>query len=130
MLQLQEIYETEITGYTSDGRGVARIDGCGWRQTSYVKLHFDEHEAFTSLYFLKAGRTVEQIKAAAQLLLHDAKYGHILRIKGFIPDGGGWVELNAARDTMTVQKIAQGQEVLIVIGEGLEKEAIERVIKG
>ena len=28
MLQLQEIYETEITGYTSDGRGVARIDGC------------------------------------------------------------------------------------------------------
>lgn len=97
---------------------------------SYVKLHFDEHEAFTSLYFLKAGRTVEQIKAAAQLLLHDAKYGHILRIKGFIPDGGGWVELNAARDTMTVQKIAQGQEVLIVIGEGLEKEAIERVIKG
>lgn len=108
----------------------ARIDGCGWRQTSYVKLHFDEHEAFTSLYFLKAGRTVEQIKAAAQLLLHDAKYGHILRIKGFIPDGDGWVELNAARDTMTVQKIAQGQEVLIVIGEGLEKEAIERVIKG
>ncbi|WP_419048303.1 GTP-binding protein [Gemmiger sp.] len=108
----------------------ARIDGCGWRQTSYVKLHFDEHEAFTSLYFLKAGRTVEQIKAATQLLLHDAKYGHILRIKGFIPDGGGWVELNAARDTMTVQKIAQGQEVLIVIGEGLEKEAIERVIKG
>uniref|UniRef100_UPI0040251116 hypothetical protein n=1 Tax=Gemmiger sp. TaxID=2049027 RepID=UPI0040251116 len=51
-------------------------------------------------------------------------------MKGFIPDGGGWVELNAARDTMTVQKIAQGQEVLIVIGEGLEKEAIERVIKG
>ena len=28
MLQLQGIYETEITGYTSDGHGVARIDGC------------------------------------------------------------------------------------------------------
>ena len=108
----------------------ARIDGCGWRQTSYVKLHFDEHEAFTSLYFLEAGRTVAQVEAAAQTLLHDTKYGHVLRIKGFIPDGGSWVELNAARDTMTVQPIPNGQEVLIVIGEGLDKAAIEAVVKG
>lgn len=28
MLNLQTIYETEITGYTSDGRGVAHIEGC------------------------------------------------------------------------------------------------------
>ena len=108
----------------------ARIDGCGWRQTSYVKLHFDEHEAFTSLYFLEAGRSVDQLKTAAQTLLHDAQYGHILRIKGFVPDGGGWVELNAARDTMTVRPIPNGQEVLIVIGEGLQKDAIEKVIQG
>lgn len=108
----------------------ARIDGCGWRQTSYVKLHFNEHEAFTSLYFLEAGRSVDQLKTAAQTLLHSAQYGHILRIKGFVPDGGGWVELNAARDTMTVQPIPNGQEVLIVIGEGLQKDAIEKVIQG
>ena len=108
----------------------ARIDGCGWRQTSYVKLHFNEHEAFTSLYFLEAGRSVDQLKTAAQMLLHSAQYGHILRIKGFVPDGGGWVELNAARDTMTVRPIPNGQEVLIVIGEGLQKDAIEKVIQG
>ena len=108
----------------------ARIDGCGWRQTSYVKLHFNEHEAFTSLYFLEAGRSVDQLKTAAQTLLHSAQYGHILRIKGFVPDGGGWVELNAARDTMTVRPIPNGQEVLIVIGEGLQKDAIEKVIQG
>ena len=108
----------------------ARIDGCGWRQTSYVKLHFNEHEVFTSLYFLEAGRSVDQLKTAAQTLLHSAQYGHILRIKGFVPDGGGWVELNAARDTMTVRPIPNGQEVLIVIGEGLQKDAIEKVIQG
>ena len=75
-----------------------RIDRCGWQQTSYVKLHFDEHEAFTSLYFLELGRTAEQLQQAAHTLLHDAGYGHILRIKGFIPDRGGWLELNAAAD--------------------------------
>ena len=108
----------------------ARVDHCGWRQTSYVKLHFDEHEAFTSLYFLEAGRSVAQVRQAAQTLLHDAKYGHVLRVKGFIPDGGGWVELNAARDAMTVQPIPSGQEVLIVIGEGLDKAAIEAAVRG
>ena len=77
------------------------------------------HKAFTSLYFLEAGRSVAQVRQAAQTLLHDAKYGHVLRVKGFIPDGGGWVELNAARDAITVQPIPSGQEVLIVIGEGL-----------
>ena len=107
----------------------ARLDHCGWQQTSYVKLHFDEHEAFTSLYFLEIGRTVEQLRAAAQTLLHDARYGHVLRIKGFIPADGGWVELNAARDAITVQPIPNGQEVLIVIGEGLDKAAIEAVVK-
>lgn len=107
----------------------ARIDRCGWQQASYVKLHFDEHEAFTSLYFLEVGRTVEQLKAAAQTLLHDAQYGHVLRVKGFIPENGGWAELNAARDAMTVQPIPNGQEVLIVIGEGLNRPAIEAVVK-
>ena len=108
----------------------ARVDRCGWRQTSYVKLHFDEHKAFTSLYFLEAGRSVAQVRQAAQTLLHDAKYGHVLRVKGFIPDGGGWVELNAARDAITVQPIPSGQEVLIVIGEGLDKAAIETAVRG
>ncbi len=74
-----------------------RIDRGGWQQTSYVKLHFDEHEAFTSLYFLELGRTAEQLQRAARTLLQGAGYGHILRIKGFIPENGGWLELNAAR---------------------------------
>ena len=61
--------------------------------------------------------------------MQGAGYGHILRIKGFIPDRGGWLELNAAREAMTLQPIPNGQEVLIVIGEGLDKAAIEAVVK-
>ena len=109
---------------------LAAIAACGCRQASCEKLHFDEHKAFTSLYFLEAGRSVAQVRQAAQTLLHDAKYGHVLRVKGFIPDGGGWVELNAARDAITVQPIPSGQEVLIVIGEGLDKAAIETAVMG
>lgn len=41
-----------------------------------------------------------------------------------------WVELNATADGLTANAIPKGQEVLIVIGEGLEKERIEVRLKG
>lgn len=37
----------------------------------------------------------------------------------------GWLELNASRDAMTLKPIAKAQEVIIVIGEQLNRAAIE-----
>ena len=103
----------------------ARVDCCGWRQTSYVKLHFDEHKAFTSLYFMELHLTLPQLQDAARALFADPACGHILRIKGFLQTVDGWCELNATRDTMHVEAIPDGQEVLIIIGEELDRLAIE-----
>lgn len=54
-----------------------------------------------------------------------AACGRIMRIKGFTSDGNGWLELNASRDAMTLKPIAKAQEVIIVIGEQLNRAAIE-----
>ena len=62
-------------------------------------------------------------------LFTDPACGHVLRVKGFVRDAGGWVELNATADGLTAAGIPNGQEVLIVIGEGLEKEKIEETLK-
>ena len=40
------------------------------------------------------------------------------------------MELNATADGLTANAIPKGQEVLIVIGEGLKKERIEVRLKG
>ena len=40
------------------------------------------------------------------------------------------MELNATADGLTANAIPKGQEVPIVIGEGLEKERIEVRLKG
>ena len=48
-----------------------------------------------------------------------------MRSKGFTSDGNGWLELNASRDAMTLKPIAKAQEVIIVIGEQLNRAAIE-----
>ena len=101
-----------------------RLDSCGHRQASYVKLHFDEHEAFTSLYFMELPLTLPTLQAAAQQIFADPACGHILRIKGFLREDDGWKELNATRDTLHVETIPDGQEVVIVIGEGVNRDVV------
>ena len=109
----------------------AALDCCGYRQASCEKLHFDEHAAFTSLCFLELHLTPEQLQAAAQRLFAAPECGRVLRVKGFAPaPAGGWLELNATAAGCTLAPIPQGQEVVIVIGEALDKAAIEANLKG
>ena len=54
----------------------------------------------------------------------------MLRVKGFAPTRDGWLELNATAAGCTLAPIPQGQEVVIVIGEALDKAAIEANLKG
>ena len=103
-----------------------RLDSCGHRQASYVKLHFDEHEAFTSLYFMELPLTLPALQTAVQQIFADPACGHILRIKGFLRTEDGWREMNATRDTLHVEAVPDGQEVVIVIGEGVNRACVER----
>ena len=107
----------------------AAIDQCGYRQASCEKLHFDEHKAFGSAYFLELSLPREQLERNIPTLFPDASCGHVLRVKGFVQDASGWVELNATADGLTAVSIPNGQEVLIVIGEGLDKGRIEEVLR-
>ena len=127
----------EIEILTKDWAQLTEADlvalaSCGYRQASCEKLHFDEHEAFSSLCFLEQHLTLQQLQAAADRLFADAACGHVLRVKGFAPDPQGttgWLELNATAAGKTLAPIPQGQDVLIVIGEGLDKTAIEARLK-
>lgn len=55
-----------------------------------------------------------------------AKY---LESKALYPENDQWMELNATKDQITTEIIAKGQEIIIVIGESLNKEKIEEYIK-
>ena len=110
---------------------LAALAACGYRQASCEKLHFDQHAAFTSLCFLELHLTPQQLQTAAQRLFNAPECGQVLRVKGFAPaPAGGWLELNATAAGCTLAPIPQGQEVVIVIGEALDKAAIEANLKG
>ena len=69
--------------------------------------------------------TESALRAAVPQLFADPACGHILRLKGFVPSADGWLEINATPAGMTAQRVPQGQQVLIVIGQGLDKAKIE-----
>ena len=102
-----------------------KILNSGYRTESYRKPEFDEKRGFQSLYYMNLKMSEEEVKAAVKAALEDKKCGSVFRIKGFMQTGENqWIELNATRNETIIHPIREGQEVLIVIGERLEEEAL------
>ncbi len=105
----------------------ARIMDSGYLPESYVKRHEALDGAYRSLYFLNRSLTAGEAKEKAQRLLNDPDCGNVFRVKGFVNDGG-WMQLNATKKSLSLTPIAQGQEVIIVIGEELNEERIRDIV--
>lgn len=103
----------------------AQIASCGYEPDSHEKLWFDQDSAYSSLYFMNKHVPVGGLEKLAASLMSDPACGRIFRVKGFASSGDEWFELNATHREITVRPIERGQEIIIVIGEGLNKEAIE-----
>lgn len=106
------------------------IMSAGYRISSIEKLWFDEKAEFQSLYFMNTDHTPKEIATIAERLFNDGGtncYGNVLRIKGFLQQqDDSWVEVNATRDGNRIAPIEKGQKVIIVIGENLNEEMINR----
>ena len=123
-----------------------QIADCGYEMASYRKPEFEAEDAFTSLYFMNVKMTEKELREAAEKILSDPACGHVFRMKGFMrvdsdsEDGSGksaqtdseeqqWIELNATKNEIMIRPLHVGQEVLIVIGEGLQEEKIKSYLK-
>lgn len=106
----------------------ARIMDSGYIPESYVKRHEALDGAYRSLYFLNQPLTADEAREKAQKLLGNPACGNIFRVKGFVNDGG-WLQLNATKKSLSLAPIAQGQEVIIVIGEELNEERIRDIVE-
>lgn len=101
----------------------------GYELVGFIKMFFKKEEAFSTMFFMNQAITKEELIHATQSIFNDSECGKVFRIKGFIPENDQWIELNATKDQMTTETIAKGQEIIIVIGESLNKEKIEEYIK-
>ncbi len=119
-----------------------RFSTCEYVNESFQKMG-EEDEGFQSVYFMNVRMPGEKLCLAVKQIFNDDLCGNVFRVKGFMrktdvsveqapgknrsdlqPDESYWLQLNATRDEITLQPIRIGQEVLIVIGEHLNEDAI------
>ncbi|MBQ9695757.1 MAG: GTPase (G3E family) [Oscillospiraceae bacterium] len=105
----------------------AALSQSGYRNEPYVKRFSADDIRSSVHYFLHVALPEERICAIAQEILNDPECGRIFRIKGSLPSAhGGWYKLNATREKTELAPVADGQPVLIVIGDHLSREAVDR----
>lgn len=115
----------ELTG--EDFEAIAR---CGCQLQDHVKLLLEQEGTYTSLFYMNVHLSEAELRERSEKCLQDAACGSIFRIKGFVPvDGGKWLELNATHQAIDIQPIPQGQEIVIVIGENLNEDMIDKYWK-
>lgn len=102
---------------------------CGYRLENYRKMQIDDDVSFKSLYFMNTGIDRGRIRNIAEQLLENHEFGEVFRVKGFVREGDKWCQINATHNGITVDDIITGQDVLIVIGENLKKDKIEKILK-
>ena len=86
------------------------------------------HANAVSICCLFVLTSVKQFEDKTNMMMNNTEYGNVFRVKGFLhSEDDTWIEVNATRKNMTITPIAKGQEVIIVIGEGLNKELIEKM---
>lgn len=101
-----------------------RIGSAGYHAEAWQRLEQDAEDLFSTVTVLNHQLGREQLEKAAAAIFTDPACGQAYRMKGFLQENGQWTELNATVKNCTVTTAERGQEVVIVIGENLKKEAI------
>lgn len=102
------------------------IMNAGFSGESFVKRGTTDDSGFQSLYFMNKAYGTADIQEKTKAVFSDKSCGNVFRIKGFVKENGSWFELNATKQNTALKPIAKGQEIIIVIGEKLDKSVISR----
>ncbi len=102
----------------------------GYRCEPYVKQWNAESFRSNVHYFLHIHIPEAEIAPTLAKLMDDSRCGEIFRIKGSLQDDNGeWLKINITRKKAEIAPVADGQAVLIVIGEQLSLEVIDQYLK-
>ena len=102
-----------------------KILNLGYKNYSFIKPVNIQNINYDSVYYLNKKYNKDVIINIKNKLFNDKDYGKIVRIKGFIKDDSNWIKINITNDSFDYEKIDEGQEVIIIIGENLNKEKID-----
>ena len=100
------------------------IVDCGYKRVDFVK-RFDEDNGYGSLYYMNNDISIDDLRERAERIFRDERCGRVYRIKGFLKNDEKWFEFNADANNISTSPADDGQDVIIVIGEDLNKVAVD-----
>ena len=101
-----------------------KIASSGYVHGDYEKRSSSLDDAYTSLYLFGVTLSKDKLIENINMAIKDPECGYIIRIKGFAKEKEEYIEINATREKITHAYVKNAQEVIIVIGENLNKEKI------
>lgn len=101
------------------------ISGAGHVITDYEKK-FIELKDYSSIFVMGSRITKDNLEKNAKIIFEDyKKFGKVIRIKGFIKEVDKYYFINMTKNNIELNRIDKGQDILIVIGEGLDEKNIK-----
>lgn len=102
-----------------------QIETCGYGNGRMEKWVFRTTDVYQTIYFMEeeiAG--IDWEKTLDRLFSDDA--AAVYRVKGFWQQEEQWYQLNATKKHRTISPVPFGQNVMVVIGEHLQKEELQK----
>ena len=104
-----------------------KILNSGYVMENYTKLFSQDDEVFQSVYYMNKNFTKDELQKIIKEVMDDKKCGNIFRVKGFMKiSDNSWIQLNATHNEIRIEPIDKGQEVIIIIGEELDKQRLDK----
>lgn len=104
-----------------------KILNSGYVMENYTKLFSQDDEGFQSVYYMNKKFTKDELQKIIKEVMDDKKCGNIFRVKGFMKiSDNSWIQLNATHNEIRIKPIDKGQEVIIIIGEELDKQRLDK----
>ena len=101
----------------------------GYKRSSYPKLQIEDGK-YQPLFYFDVEMTEDRLKEITKALLSDEKAGKIIRIKGFVQiSDNTQVEINATEKETVIKPVSSSKNVIIIIGENLDKDYINDVFR-
>ena len=104
-----------------------RLSNTGYVRDSYVKQPVIESGHFSSLFCFYLELSESDLNDRIRRVFNDPACSGIFRIKGYMHTSEGrWIQLNATREAVDITDCTEAQNVLIFIGEALDKNDLQK----
>ena len=122
----KEIRTKDWEQYTAED--YEKIENSGFCLADFEKKVANIESLYESLFFFSVTLSEKELEKRANTLFLSPDTGHIIRMKGFVKAGQTYLRINATSEKIEITPAKNGQDVLILIGAGLNKNAIETIL--